>query len=207
MFETLALMDGGVVAGFMIMAVALYFTPGADMMFTLASGISGGPRAGAAAAAGISLGVLCHVVFAAAGLAVLLQSYPAAFDLIRYLGVAYLVYLAVQSWRAGSEFGDVRGRAGLFAAFRRGLLTNLLNPKVALFVLAFLPQFTDPAIGPVWHQILWLGLFLALGGMITDGAFGVFAGLMAARMRRFGGVMNKVASFVFGGIAAKLILD
>jgi threonine/homoserine/homoserine lactone efflux protein len=207
MFETLFLMEPVTIVTFMGAAVILYLTPGADMMFTLASGISGGPRAGFAAAVGISLGVLVHVTLAAAGLAVLLLAYPAAYDAIRYIGAAYLIWLAIQSWRAGDTVRGMDGRANIWRAFRRGFVTNILNPKVALFVLAFLPQFTDPAIGPVWHQIIWLGLFLAAGGIITDGAYGVFAGVMADRLRRSGGVMNKVSAIVFGGLAAKIVID
>jgi threonine/homoserine/homoserine lactone efflux protein len=207
MLDTLLAMNGWTVATFMGAAMILYLTPGADMMFTIASGMSGGPRAGAAAAAGISTGVLAHVALAAAGLAVLLLAYPAAYDAIRYLGAAYLAFLAVQSWRAGSQLRQGRGATALWRAFRRGFLTNILNPKVALFVLAFLPQFTDPAVGPIWHQIIFLGIMLAVGGVITDGLIGIFAGLAAARLRQFSGALNKLSAIVFGGLAARLVLD
>jgi threonine/homoserine/homoserine lactone efflux protein len=207
MFETFLTMDGWTVATFMAAAMILYLTPGADMMFTIASGIIGGPRAGAAAAAGISTGVLVHVALAAAGLAVLLLAYPAAYDAVRYIGAGYLAFLAVQSWRAGGELRQGRGATLLWRAFRRGFLTNILNPKVALFVLAFLPQFTDPAVGPVWHQIIILGIFLAFGGVITDGLIGVFAGLAAVRLRQFSGALNRLSAIVFGGLAARLVLD
>lgn len=178
-----------------------------DLMFTLATGITGGPRAGLAAAAGISLGVLVHVAMAALGLAVLLLAYPAAYLAIKYIGAGYLLFLAIQSWRAGDDLRTGTGVASTWRAFRRGFMTNILNPKVALFVLAFLPQFTDPTIGPVWHQIILLGLMLALGGVITDGAFGIFAGVMAQRLKSMTGAMNKIAAVVFGGLAAKLVLD
>ncbi|MBE9475967.1 MAG: LysE family translocator [Proteobacteria bacterium] len=207
MFEILLAMDTVTIFTFMGAAMLLYLTPGADMMFTLATGISGGPRAGLAAAVGISAGVLVHVALAAAGLAVLLLAYPAAYDAIRYVGAGYLMWLAIQSWRAGDAVRGEGGSTGMWRAFRRGFVTNILNPKVALFVLAFLPQFTDPAIGPVWQQIIWLGLFLALGGVVTDGAYGIFAGVMADRLRRSAGLMNKVSAIVFGGLAAKIVLD
>jgi threonine/homoserine/homoserine lactone efflux protein len=207
MLATLLTMDPWTIAAFMGAAVILYLTPGADMMFTIASGVTGGPRAGAAAAAGISTGVLVHVALAAAGLAVLLLAYPAAYDAIRYLGAAYLIWLAVQSWRSGDRLRAADGAARMWRAYRRGFLTNILNPKVALFVLAFLPQFTDPAIGPIWQQIIVLGVMLAVGGVITDGLIGIFAGLAAARLRRWSGVLNKLSAIVFGGLAARLVLD
>jgi threonine/homoserine/homoserine lactone efflux protein len=207
MLATFMAMDGWTIATFMGAAMILYLTPGADMMFTIASGMTGGPRAGAAAAAGISTGVLVHVALAAVGLAVLLLAYPAAYEAIRYVGAAYLAYLAVQSWRAGSNLRQGKGAVAIWRAFRRGFLTNILNPKVALFVLAFLPQFTDPSIGPVWQQIIILGVMLALGGVITDGLIGIFAGLAAARLHRFSGALNKLSAIVFGGLAVRLVLD
>ncbi|MFY0693310.1 MAG: LysE family translocator [Paracoccaceae bacterium] len=207
MIATLMAMDPWTVAAFMGAAFLLYLTPGADMMFTIASGMSGGPRAGAAAAAGISLGVLVHVALAAVGLAVILRSYPAAYDAVRYAGAAYLAYLAIISWRATDGPEARKGRAGVARAFRRGFVTNILNPKVALFVLAFLPQFAQPEIGPVWQQILALGVLLAIGGFLTDGLIGVFAGLAADRLSRASRVFNKIAAVLFGGLAARIVLD
>lgn len=206
MFETLFSMDPWTIATFIAAAFVLYITPGADMMFTIASGIKGGPKAGVAAAVGISLGVLVHTAIAAAGLAVLLTTYPAAYDTVRYAGAAYLAYLAWQSWNAGDSEAR-NGRAEVWFAFRRGFVTNILNPKVALFVLAFLPQFTDPAAGPMSHQIIWLGLILMTGGIITDGAYGMFAGLLADKLRRSEHVMNKLSAVVFGGLAVRIALD
>lgn len=207
MIETLMAFEAATLIAFMGAAVILYLTPGADMMFTIASGAAGGPKAGLAAAAGISLGVLVHVIMAAAGLAALIIAYPAAYDAIRWAGVAYLVYLATQMWRADPHVEAVSANAVVWRAFRRGFMTNILNPKVALFVVAFLPQFTDPASGPIWQQILWLGLLLASGGIVADGAYGVYAGYMAERIRRGAGVMNKLAALVFGGLAARLAVE
>jgi len=207
MLATLAAMDPVTIATFLGAALLLYLTPGVDMMFTLASGMAGGPKAGLAAAVGISLGVLVHVMLAAAGLAALLLSVPGAYSLIRYVGAGYLAVLAWQSWRVSGELSSEKGRGDVWRAFRRGFLTNILNPKVALFVLAFLPQFTDPKIGPIWQQILWLGGFLAIGGLLSDGAYGVFAGVMAERMRRSARRMHRVAAVVFGGLAARLLIN
>ena len=207
MIETLLNMDPVTITAFMGAAFLLYLTPGADMMVTLASGIKGGPKAGIAAAVGISTGVLVHVGLAAAGLAVLLTVYPSAFVAIRILGAAYLAYLAVQAFRASDEVEQEEGRTSFAWAFRQGFVTNILNPKVALFVLSFLPQFTAPEIGPIWQQIIWLGVFLAIGGVITDGAYGVFAGLMAQKLRAGAKVMNRISGLVFGGLAVAIVLD
>ena len=207
MLETFLAFETSTLIAFIGASVVLYLTPGADMLFTIASGAAGGPRAGLAAAAGISFGVLTHVAMAVAGLAALILAYPAAYDAIRWAGVAYLVFLAVQMWRADPTIESVSGNAMMWRAFQRGFVTNILNPKVGLFVLAFLPQFTDPANGPIWQQILWLGLMLFVGGFIFDGAYGVFAGYMASQIRRSAGVMNKLAALIFGGLAARLAVN
>ena len=207
MIDTFLAMDPWTFATFIGASFLLYLTPGADMMFTIASGVAGGPRAGLAAAAGISLGVMVHVGLAAAGLAVLVAASPALLDGVRYAGAAYLAYLAYASWTADPDIATRKGRSDVWRAFRRGFLTNLMNPKVVLFILAFLPQFTDPAIGPVWQQIVILGVILGIGGIITDGTYGVFAGLMAQRVRKSAGTMNKISAVIFGGLAARLAIN
>ncbi len=207
MLETLFAMDPWTLATFVGASFLLYLTPGADMMFTIASGVAGGPRAGLAAAVGIALGVMVHVSMAAAGLAVLIAANPALLDLIRYAGAAYLAFLAWQSWTDRGHLDKARGRRNVWRAFRRGFVTNILNPKVALFILAFLPQFIDPAVGPAWHQIVILGGILGIGGLLTDGAYGLLAGVMAERVRRSARAMNRVSAVIFGGLAARIALN
>lgn len=207
MLDTIIAMDSWTITTFVGASFLLYLTPGADMMFTIASGVAGGPRAGLAAAAGISLGVMFHVGAAAAGLAVLVAASPAMLDGVRYVGAAYLAYLAYAIWRADPDLEKHKGRAQVWRAFRRGFATNIMNPKVILFILAFLPQFTDPTIGPVWHQIIVLGVFLGIGGILTDGSYGVFAGLAAERVRKSAGTMNKISAVIFGGLAARLAIN
>ena len=111
MIETLFAFETSILIAFMGASVVLYLTPGVDMMFTIASGAAGGPRVGLAAAAGISLGVMTHVAIAVAGVAALILAYPAAYDAIRWVGVVYLVFLAVQMWRADPEIEEISGSA------------------------------------------------------------------------------------------------
>lgn len=206
MIETLFAFDTATLLAFAGASIVLYLTPGADMMFTIASGTAGGPRAGLAAAVGISLGVFTHVAVAAAGLGALILAYPAAYDAVRYIGAAYLAYLAWQMWVAEPFTEPVKGAALMRRAFTRGYVTNILNPKVALFVLAFLPQFIDPANGPVWQQTIWLGVFLTAGGVISDGLIGTLAGLFSNWLKRSQRVMNRIAALIFGGLAARIAL-
>ena len=207
LIDTLWAMDGWTVATFVGASILLYLTPGPDMMFTIACGVQGGPKAGFLAAVGVSLGVLSHIAAAAAGLAVLVAASPVMLDVIRWAGAVYLAWLAYDSWTTRDAPSETRGRSDLWRAMKRGYLTNILNAKVGLFVLAFLPQFTNPEVGPLWHQIVILGIILAIGGVLTDGAIGIFAGLAAERVKRSAGLMNRVAAVIFGGLAARLALN
>ena len=185
-------------------ALALNLTPGADMMFCLGQGLRGGPRAAMAANLGIALGGMVHVGVAGLGLGALVAAHPALFDAIRWLGVAYLLWLAWKSLRASGlpDMPSVSPRR----AFREGLMVNLTNPKVILFVLAFIPQFLDPA-GPILPQFLLFGGILSLGGLLVNGAVGLAAGGLAGRLMRsarFATVLGRLSAVIFAGLAARL---
>lgn len=199
-------LDPVTVLSFLGAGVLLNLTPGADVMFASASGLSGGPRAGVAAAFGVALGGVFHTLLAAAGLAALLAASPAAFEAVRWFGAGYLLFLAVRSWRAGPAEA-VDGAAGLARAVRRGFVTNALNPKVALFVLAFLPQFTSPDTGTVWQQVLLLGLLFSTTGFFVTAGYGALAGIAGRALGRATGWMGKVAAVVFAALALRLVLD
>ncbi len=186
--------------------VLLNLTPGSDVMFATASGMAGGPRAGMAAGAGVGLGGFWHVGLAALGVAALLAAHPAAMTGLRWFGAAYLGYLAYGAWRAGPAVAQV-GSPSLAKAFWRGFVTNALNPKVALFVLAFLPQFTDAARGPVWQQILILGAVFTLTGTVITGCYGAIAGVAGQALLARMGVMNKLAAGVFALLALRMIKE
>ena len=199
-------LDAATIAGFLAAGVALNLTPGADVMFATASGVVGGPRAGIAAAAGVSLGSLLHTGLAAAGLAALIAAAPVAYEALRWLGAGYLLYLAVKTWRAGPAQPGA-GARGLGRALAKGFVTNALNPKVALFILAFLPQFTRAETGPAWAQMLLLGGLFSVTGFFVTAGYGAMAGLAARGLARATGWLNRVAAVVFGLIAIKLVLD
>ncbi|GHD99905.1 amino acid transporter [Defluviimonas sp. 20V17] len=192
---------------FTLSGVLLNLTPGADVLFATASGIRGGPRIGALAGLGVGFGALWHVSLAAAGISALLAASPAALTALRWGGGAYLLFLAWKSWHAQPEANGGRGAGSGWGALRRGFLTNVLNPKPVLFVLAFLPQFTDPALGPVWQQIVELGAIFALTGTLITMGYGTLAGLVRQRLARRLGVLNKVAAVVFAGLALRLVVD
>ena len=168
-----------VFVGFVVAGLALNIVPGADMTFVIASAARGGRRGGIVAALGIGAGTLVHILAATLGLSAILASSQAAFDLIKWIGAAYLLWIA---------FSLVRGKAAQAAqpgrrTFRAAMLVNILNPKVALFFLAFLPQFVDPAAAMPWLQILCLGLWFDLVGTLVNVVIALAAAGTAARLR------------------------
>ncbi len=154
---------------FITAGLLLNLTPGPDVLYIVGRSLSQGRGAGVVSALGIAAGCLFHVAAAAGGLSALIVASPLAFDAVRYAGAAYLVWLGVQALRGGGAALAVATLAPtpLGAIFRQGVLTNVLNPKVALFFLAFLPQFADPARGPVWLQVVALGLIFIFNGTLV----------------------------------------
>lgn len=166
---------------FLLTALIVVLIPGTGVLYTLSCGLFLGGRAAVAAAAGCTLGTLPHLAASILGLAALLQASGLAYLVVKYLGVAYLLYLAVQMWRSSGtlalESNRVPGRAGPLVL--KGVLINLLNPKLSLFFLAFLPQFVPPGDGATAAMA---GLSAVFSGL----TFGVFTlyGLGAATVRR-----------------------
>ncbi|MDF0601052.1 LysE family translocator [Psychromarinibacter sp. C21-152] len=198
------MIDPLVLLAFVPAALALNLTPGADMMVCIGQGLRRGPAAAWAASGGVALGVLTHGLLAGLGLGALVAASPWLFDAIRWAGVAYLLWLAVQTLRAGPVRGAVPERSG--RAFREALVVNLTNPKVILFVLAFVPQFVDPA-GAVLPQFLTFAAVLALGGFVVNGLAGVFAGGIGRRLARSGRVargLGWVSAGIFAALAVRL---
>ncbi len=193
---------------FLPAALALNLTPGADMMFVLAQGLKGGRAPAMAANAGIAAGCIVNVAAAGLGLGAIVAALPGAFEVIRWAGVAYLLWLAVATLRSG---GPGRSKAPPLTpvrAFRQALLVNVTNPKVILFILAFLPQFVDPTRA-VLPQFLALGSVLAAGGLLINGAVGLGAGsigLALTRSPRFNRILSWITAGIFGALAARLAL-
>jgi len=146
-------------------SLALCITPGPDMILVAARSAAQGRLAGLITQAGVTAGSLFHAIILALGLSQLFLAVPYAYDIVRYLGAAYLLYLAWQAFRAHDSFAPrstPSKRLSLYAIFRQGFFSNLLNPKVALFYLALFPQFLDPEKGSVALQIMVLAIILQL---------------------------------------------
>ena len=202
------MIDPLVLLAFVPAALALNLTPGADMMFCLGQGLRAGPRAALAADLGIGAGCVVHLLAAGLGLAALIAAFPWAFEVIRWAGVAYLLWLAWATLRSplgGGKTAAIRPSR----AFTDAVVVNVLNPKVALFVLAFLPQFVDPS-RPVLPQFLTLGMVLIIGGLIVNGLVGVFAAGIGRRLARSAGLelwLKRISASIFVALAARLALE
>ena len=162
--------------------LALTATPGPDMLLIVSRSVSQGRASGFATLAGIQVGTYCHALAAALGLSQLFLVVPLAYDVVRCVGAAYLLYLAWQAFRsAGTALAPTAGlrRYPIGSVFRQGLLTNLLNPKMALFVLALFPQFVQPGTGSVAVQIMLLATVLNLIGLLVNGC-NLFASLFGS---------------------------
>jgi len=182
--------DPAVIAIFLPAALALNITPGSDFLYCLGQGAQGGRSCGIAASLGITTGSLIHSALAAAGLATLLSLYPLAFEIIRWAGVAYLLWLGLRSLIEqpaviSSGVGSVDiSQQQTYRAWRDGVVVNLLNPKVAIFILAFIPQFVDPSRGNPIAQFLFFCLLFNITGTIINALVGVFGAQIGTLLKR-----------------------
>lgn len=196
---------------FFAASTALAVAPGPDNIFVLTQSALYGPRAGIAVTLGLCTGLLVHTAMVALGVAVLFQNSALAFDLLKTAGALYLLYLAWQAFRAGAAelHTDNPRRIPPLRLYLRGIVMNVTNPKVALFFLAFLPQFTDPAQGSVTLQIALLGGIFIIATLLVFGSVAWFAGALGEWLAQRPGahvVMHRVAGTLFVALAIKLIL-
>lgn len=205
------------VAAFLVAVFLLSVAPGPDMLFIVANAAAGGRRAGLVAALGMSTGLAAHTLAAAFGLGALIATAPQALTVVRLAGAVFLVWLAVSSWRSARETSTVPSqpvppRRSMSKTYALAALTNLANPKVVLFYLAFLPQFLTigPTAWPVWLQLLVLGLLFIVVGLPVDATVGLLAGGLAEWFLRRPSIrrgLGRLSALLFGGLAVRLALD
>ncbi len=204
------MIDWSLYLAFLVAVTVLVLTPGPDMVFIIAVGARGGPWHGFAAALGVAAGLSVHTAAAVFGLSALFTALPPLYHALRWVGAAYLLYLAYTAWRDRNEpvvpvTGVSLDRA---AAFRKAFVVNVLNPKVILFNVAFLPQFVDPGLGNVGFQFLVLGATFVLVDLTIDGPIGLAAGHLGRllqRSKRLARALNVFTASVFAGLAARLL--
>jgi threonine/homoserine/homoserine lactone efflux protein len=170
---------------FIAAAVTLLVIPGPSVLYVVGRSVARGRAAGVASVLGIHVGSLVHVTAAVIGLSSLLVASAVAFGVVKYAGAAYLIVIGIRRLlgRDGENAGTPVGAGDLRRDFRRGIVVNVLNPKTALFFLAFLPQFVDPNHGHVAVQVLALGLTFVLLGLMTDSTWAFVAGGAGERLR------------------------
>jgi threonine/homoserine/homoserine lactone efflux protein len=172
---------------FAVAATLLLLTPGPAVLYVVARSVEQGRIAGLASVFGITTGTLVHVLASTLGLSALLASSAIAFALVKYAGAAYLIYMGVRRIlkRNDAPASPLKlQKRSLGRLYRDGFIVNLLNPKTALFFLAFLPQFVDPARGAVPFQIAFLGLLFTLMGLTSDGLYALVAGTAGSWIKR-----------------------
>ena len=190
---------------FVTASLALLLVPGPAVLYIMTRSIDQGRKAGLISVAGIHSGTIVHILAAALGLSAILLSSALAFDIVKYVGAAYLIYLGVKKLLGKDEADSTETveKQSLRQIYKQGVIVNVLNPKTALFFFAFLPQFVDPTHGAVSLQILLLGLIFVCLGAITDSTYAIVSSLLAGRLResrRFKQVQRYVSGTVFVGL-------
>ncbi|MDR6927823.1 MULTISPECIES: LysE family translocator [Pseudomonas] len=192
--------------------VALTLTPGPDMLLIASRSMSQGRASGFVSLAGIQAGTYCHALAAALGLSQLMAAVPDAYDLVRFAGAAYLAFLAWKAFTSSSSPlapDEALPSTPLFRIFRQGLVTNLLNPKMALFVLALFPQFVDPTKGSLVVQMLTFATILNAIGLVVNGAVILLASKVGSKLASDVSIakrLNQLLGAVFLGLAVRLAL-
>ena len=199
------------IALFLAASALLAIAPGPDVIYVLTRVIAQGPKAGIAAALGFASGCIFHTLLAALGIAALIRSSDVAFDLVRYAGAAYLVWIGIQALRHRSAFSieGASDRKALWTIYKQSVVGNMLNPKVTLFFLAFLPQFVNTAAGHVEWQMALLGVLFMLVTIVVFGAVAIFSGWIGAWVRRkpaIGERLNVFAGITFIALGIRVAL-
>ena len=197
---------------FFLASLVLAVAPGPDNLFVLTQAALRGKSAGLSVTMGLCTGLLVHTTAVALGLAALFAASALAFTLLKLCGAGYLLWLAWQAWRASSTSIRTAPEDWLsgWQLYRRGILMNITNPKVSVFFLAFLPQFADPARGPLTQQLLLLGAIFMVATILVFGGIALLAGMLGAWLTRSPGlqrIMNRLTATVFVGLALKLALS
>jgi len=209
------ILDPNLTAAYVVLATALAVAPGPDVLFVVANGMQHKVRGAVASALGIGCGSILHAIAAALGISAIIAASPTAFEILRYTGAAYLLYLGIQalkSWWTYSNTLDpsnTRVEVSVWSVFRRGLITNILNPKVVVFYLALLPQFVSVELGNVGFQIFLLGSIHNVIGITFLIGIGLAAGKASGWLSttNFGKWMDGIAGVFFIGLAVRLAIS
>ncbi|MFT6704057.1 MAG: threonine/homoserine/homoserine lactone efflux protein [Gammaproteobacteria bacterium] len=199
-----------VASSFFAVSILLAFSPGPDNIFVLTQSLLNGRFAGLAVTVGLASGILIHTAAVSLGVAALLATSPVLFNALKLVGATYLLYLAWGAFNASAIKETMASAPKLSTAklFFRGFIMNVTNPKVTIFFLAFLPQFTNPNRGSVALQIVQLGGLFIVSTLLIFGGIALLAGLLGPKLQnsqKFQRILNRTAAVIFGGLALKLL--
>lgn len=208
------ILDPTLTVAYIVLATALAVAPGPDVLFVVANGMRHRMKGAIASALGIGCGSFLHAIMAALGVSAVIAASPVAFDMLRYVGAAYLAYLGLQALRAywtytnKLDVNESMVEVSTWNVFRRGLITNILNPKVVVFYLALLPQFINVELGNVGLQIFLLGCIHNAIGMLFLISIGLVAGKASGWLSttNFGKWLDGIAGVFFVGLAIRLLM-
>ncbi len=199
--------------GFLMAAIVLNLAPGPDIAFILGQTVRGGRKSGFAAMAGIWTGAFGHVLMAAAGLSAILATSAVAFSMVKWAGAVYLIWLGIQALRSGGgKFiaEDVKTTPSLLPIYRQGVIVALLNPKVAIFFLAFLPQFVVAGAGPVWAQLFLHGVLIIVVAAFIEPPLVLAGEKLTAKLRnspRFGLWLDRSLGTILIALGLRLAIE
>ncbi|MDQ8201831.1 LysE family translocator [Pelagicoccus sp. SDUM812003] len=203
-------MTTSVMLAFLATSAILAVTPGPDNLFVMSQAAMHGRKSGIVVTLGLCTGLIVHSIAVALGIAVIFQTSATAFTALKIFGGVYLLYLAWKAFKSSEHRmkDEMKPSATTKTLYIRGIVMNITNPKVSIFFLAFLPQFTDPSRGSVSLQVLALGALFIVATFIIFGTISTLSGLLheifkkSERAQKF---INRIAGFVFVGLAAKLV--
>ncbi|RFB73767.1 MULTISPECIES: LysE family translocator [unclassified Herbaspirillum] len=196
---------------FLVAAMMLTLAPGPDNIYVLTRGVAQGKKAGFVAALGFSSGLFFHTLLAVLGFAAIIKAYPAAYHALQYAGAAYLVYLGIRTLRSAASMSldATMTPVSLSRIFWQSVIANILNPKVTLFFIAFLPQFVNVQAGHVAWQMLLLAVVFILQALAIFSAIAFFSGIVGAyfkRQARAALYLNRLAGCAFVGLGIRIAL-
>lgn len=205
-------MDWTLFPVFLVASLLVTLAPGPDNIYVLTRSAAEGRETGLAAAAGFGLGNLFHTFLAAVGISALIAASPVAFTIVKYAGAAYLAWIGYSILKDKSEIGDDTEFQPLsrWQVFRQSVIANMLNPKVAVFFLAFIPQYVNQEAGPVWLQFTVYGVFFALQAWLVFSVIALGSSGIGSLIRRKPSVqcyIKFVAGAVLIGLACKLVIS
>jgi len=188
---------------FAVASIALLLIPGPAVLYVVTQSAEQGRSAGLASVAGIHIGTFVHIVAAAVGLSALILASAVTFSAVKFAGAAYLVYLGIRKLLERPTVDETEPtRAPLRTVFARGAIVNVLNPKTALFFLAFLPQFVDTDRGAVWSQVVTLGLVFVALGLVSDSLYALAGDAAGSLLRRRATAMRRISGTIYVGLGA-----